>query len=88
MRFLFLVWCPRGWRARCIDHAGSLNYILSLKALLYHTNVNNFDFAYLLLYIVFLEHDQSLSASNGANLVNLTIILYHNISSSQTASRK
>lgn len=72
MSFSFLVRRPRGWRARCIDHAGSVKYILGPKALLYHTNVHIFDFAYLLVYI-FPEHDQSLFASNGANLVNLTI---------------
>lgn len=72
MRFLFLVRCPRGWRARCIDHIGRLNYILQLKALLYYENVHNFDSAYLLVYI-YLEHDQTLFATNGANLVDLTI---------------
>lgn len=73
MHFLFLVRCPRGWRARCIDHAMEARTTFWVRRLLlYHTHVNNFDFAYLLLYI-FLEHEQSLFASNGANLVDLTI---------------
>lgn len=69
MRFLFLVRCPRGWWARCIDDFGRLNYILDLKALMYHTNVHNFDSAYLPVYI-YLEHEQTLFATNGANLLD------------------